>query len=70
MGDLFVIDWSFIFIVVMLTVLTVGLGLRHILLRRRQKREERRATRHAVRKWLQDSNMRPLDTPDLDDAKR
>lgn len=57
----FEVDWSFVLIVVGLLVLSVGLAGRHVVLRRRRAREERRAARRAHRQWLEQSGLAPLD---------
>lgn len=59
MGELIVVDWSFIAILCGLALLTTALAVRHLVLRRRRQREERRAARRAYRRWLADSNMLP-----------
>lgn len=64
MGELFVVDWSFILILVALAVLTTALAVRHVVLRRQRQREERRAARRAYRRWLATSNMQPLEHMD------
>jgi hypothetical protein len=55
--DNVILDWSFIFVLVMLAILITGLALRSRKLRRRQKYEERRAAKRAFNDWLASSSQ-------------
>ena len=66
MDAIFVVDWSFIFILVMLAVMTAALLVRRVRAKRRAQREERRAARRAYQRWLRDSQAGTLDMPEQD----
>lgn len=70
MDTWFVVDGSFILALVLLVLMTVALAVRHILGRRRAKREEKNAARRSYRRWLRESGLQPLDPPERDNAKR
>jgi cytochrome c biogenesis protein ResB len=70
MDAVFVVDWSFIFILVMLAVMTTALLVRRLRAKRRARREERRAARRAYQRWLRDSGAASLELPDQHDPPR
>lgn len=70
MQSLFVVDWSFIFVVCMLALLVVMLTLRAKKRRRAEQREQKRRAKRAYNTWLSDSNMLPLDDADPGEHQR
>ncbi|KQP18113.1 hypothetical protein [Pseudorhodoferax sp. Leaf267] len=69
MQDLFEMDWSFIVVVVSVTILMVVLAVRSRVLKRRRRREEKARASRAYREWLANSNMQPLE-PDAPQATK
>ena len=61
MWGLFEVDWSFVLVIVSVTVLMVGLGIWSRVLKRRRKREEKQRASRVYKEWLASSNMHPLD---------
>lgn len=66
MDATFVVDWSFIFILVMLVFMTAALLVRRMRAKRRAQREERRAARRAYQRWLRDSQAAALEPAEQD----
>lgn len=62
MQDLFEMDWSFIVVIVSVTVLMVTLAVRSRILKRQRKLEEKLHAKRQYKEWLASSHMQPLDT--------
>nr|WP_145546593.1 hypothetical protein [Variovorax boronicumulans] len=70
-GQVFVVDWSFLLILVGLAAITVGLFVRRARMKRRARHEERRRRRREYRAWLRNSGVQPLNhDQDQDPAAR
>lgn len=59
-GQVFVVDWSFLLILVALAAITVALFIRRARMKRRARHEERRKRRREYRAWLRNSGVQPL----------
>ena len=70
MQDLFEMDWSFILVLVGVTILMVTLAVRSRILKRQRKREEKLKARRQYKEWLASSNMQPLDFDENQSGKR
>lgn len=70
MQDLFEMDWSFILVLVGVTILMVTLAVRSRILKRQRKREEKLKARRQYKEWLASSNMQPLDFDESQSGKR
>jgi flagellar biosynthesis/type III secretory pathway M-ring protein FliF/YscJ len=66
-GQLFVVDWSFMLILVGLAAITVALFVRRARTKRRARREERRKRRREYQAWLRNSGVQPLNPADEQD---
>ncbi len=60
MGEPFEMDWSFIFVLVMVAILVTSLAVRSSRIKRRQKAEEKRAAKRAFNEWMASSSQ-PLE---------
>lgn len=70
MQDLFEMDWSFIFVIVGVTVLMVTLAVRSRILKRQRQREEKLHAKRQYKEWLSSSHMQPLDMDENKPDKR
>ncbi len=70
MQDLFEMDWSFILVLVGVTILMVTLAVRSRILKRQRKREEKLEAKRQYKEWLASSNMQPLDFDENQSGKR
>lgn len=70
MQDLFEMDWSFILVLVGVTILMVTLAVRSRILKRQRKREEKLRAKRQYKEWLASSNMQPLDFDENQSGKR
>lgn len=70
MQDLFEMDWSFILVLVGVTILMVTLAVRSRILKRQRKREEKLKAKRQYKEWLASSNMQPLDFDENQSGKR
>lgn len=59
MQDLIEVDWSFVFVIVSVTLLMATLGVRSRILKRQRKRAEKREARRQYKEWLAASTPRP-----------
>lgn len=59
-GQVFVVDWSFLLILAGLAAITVALFIRRARMKRRARHEERRKRRREYRAWLRNSGVQPL----------
>lgn len=59
-GQVFVVDWSFLLILAGLAAITVALFVRRVRMKRRARHEERRRRRREYRAWLRNSGVQPL----------
>ena len=69
-GQVFVVDWSFLLILVGLAVVTLALFVRRVRMKRRARREERRQRRREYRTWLRNSGVQPLQRDEDHDPGR
>lgn len=60
-GQLFIVDWSFMLILVAVAAITAGLFVRRARTKRRLRQEERRKRRREYHAWLHSSGVQPLD---------
>ncbi|CAN7685016.1 hypothetical protein [Pseudorhodoferax sp. Leaf265] len=59
-GQVFVVDWSFLLILAGLAAITLALFVRRLRMKRRARHEERRKRRREYRAWLRNSGVQPL----------
>ncbi|WP_326542521.1 hypothetical protein [Pseudorhodoferax sp.] len=69
-AELFVIDWSFVLVLVLVAFVAAALLVRRARARRRARREERRAAHRAYRRWLRNSGLHPLALPPRATSRR
>jgi len=68
--DLFEMDWSFILVIVGVTILMVTLAVRSRILKRQRKLEEKLQAKRQYKEWLASSHMQPLDLDEPPSDKR
>jgi hypothetical protein len=66
-GQVFVVDWSFLLILAGLAAITLALFIRRLRMKRRARHEERRKRRREYHAWLRNSGVQPLSPADEQD---
>ena len=66
MQDLFEVDWSFVLVIVAVTLLMLFLAIRSRIIKRQRKQEEKLKAKRDYKEWLASSNMVPLDADEAD----